>query len=236
MSGFEEAYQKLLDMIDEEPGEQWEPLAPLIERAVRKVDGRGSPDLMHSTLVLLAGARLLEKRARLLLPPEPSQDAEPEPEEAEEEDGAEELALKLLQYRGFKEMAEILRRYEAEQGRRFPSGGDEVEPTPGAGLEGVTIDELIAAFQRVWAAVAKQEPQRIPWEKITVAHAMDSLLTRLREEGEIAFSALFAGRTTRREVVVTFLALLELFRLRKVRVIQDDPFAEIMVVTREEAV
>lgn len=236
MPGFDEALAELIRRLDGgEPGE--EPLAPALERAMAAMDSEsgGALDLDRAAALLLAGARLLERQARALLPLEPA----PAPAAGENGEGApetaEELARRLAEYRGYKEAAALLRRFEEEQARRFPSGGETVVPAPGAGLGDLTLDRLIAAFERIWEAAAPEAPGEIPREEITVEMRMEALLARLEREGEVAFTALFDGQTTRRLVVVTFLALLELIRRGRLEARQERLFGEILVSLRAVA-
>lgn len=229
MPGFDEALAELIRRL-EEGDPAGELLAPALERALDALDAEsaGALDLDRAAALLLAGARLLERRARALLPLE-SAPAPAAEEEDEAPETAEELARRLAEYRGYKEAAALLRRFEEEQARRFPSGAEPVVAGPGAGLGDLTLDHLLAAFQRIWEAAAPEVPGEIPREEVTVEMRMEALLDRLEREGEVAFTALFDGQTTRRLVVVTFLALLELIRLGRLLARQERLFGEIFV-------
>lgn len=227
MERFAEALAALERMLAD--GNQDQPVGPAIAAAVDALEATGGLDLERAVAILAAGARLLERRARELLPPEPGGSRPGPGDEAEAEpETAEELARRLSEYRSFKEAAALLRRFEELQSARFPSGGVEV-PSAGSGLEGLTLEHLVAAFQRVWEQARPEPPAAIAPEQVTVEACMEAVLGRLAREGEQEFSALFEGRATRRQVVVTFLALLELIRLGRVRVRQERPFAPIFV-------
>ncbi len=229
MEAFDEALAALeRRLAGEEPEE---PLDPALASAVAALGGDGPLDLERAVALLSVGVRLLERRARLLLPPEPGTRAAPPGEEEGAPGSAEELAGRLSEYRSFREAAELLRRYEELQAGRFPGGGGDAAAA-GTGLEGLTLEDLVRAFQRVWEQSRPAAPQEIPREAITVEACMDAVLARLQSEGEVEFTALFEGQTTRRQVVVTFLALLELVRLGRVRVRQERAFAAIFVSLR----
>ena len=94
----------------------------------------------------------------------------------------------------------------------------------------VGIFQLINAFQNVIKRVeAREELQQIFGENYTVSDKIETILARVSEGGTLKFSQLFAEMASRIEIVVTFLALLELIRLKQVRAIQPDQFSEIEI-------
>jgi len=97
-------------------------------------------------------------------------------------------------------------------------------------LGDVGIFQLINAFQNVIKRVeARQELQEIFGENFTVSDKIEAILVRVNAGETLKFSDLFAVMVSRIEIVVTFLALLELIRLKQVRVAQSDPFGEIEI-------
>ena len=94
----------------------------------------------------------------------------------------------------------------------------------------VGIFQLINAFQNVIKRVeAREELQQIFGENYTVSDKIETILARVSEGGALKFSELFAEMASRVEIVVTFLALLELIRLKQVRAIQPGQFSEIEI-------
>ena len=94
----------------------------------------------------------------------------------------------------------------------------------------VGIFQLINAFQNVIKRVeARQELQEIFGENFTVSDKIEAILLRVSEGATMKFSDLFAALVSRVEIVVTFLALLELIRLKQVRATQSDLFGEIEI-------
>ena len=98
--------------------------------------------------------------------------------------------------------------------------------------------DLIAAFQRVLDRIEKQKGalREIEADRFTVSEKIEYVLKILPVNEPLKFEELFAGQTTRGEVVATFLALLELVRLRHVHVEQEGAFGEIMLRRRGTAV
>jgi segregation and condensation protein A len=174
-------------------------------------------------------ATLMEIKSRLLLPK--GQHAVDPNAEEEEVDPRWELVHQLIQYRKFKDAAgDLANLIETRQGnlpRLVPaSSGLETERR----LRQVDRIELWNTFNIVLRRLAeKLVVGEIHDEMVTVADQMEWLLGRLPASGAITFTQLFPEGTTLRRLVATFLAMLELTRIRKVRVRQDEAFADILL-------
>ena len=177
---------------------------------------------------LVMAANLIYMKSRSLLPV----DQQLPDEEAEEDDPRWELIRQLIEYKKFKEAAADLHAREIEQQQRFvrsPNGAPDLGLAP-IRLGEVGIFQLINAFQNVIRRVeARQDLQEIFEERFTVSDKIDLILRRVANGGQLRFSELFEGVTSRVEVVVTFLALLELIRLKQIRAMQTDPLGEIEI-------
>ncbi|MFZ9745824.1 MAG: segregation and condensation protein A [Opitutaceae bacterium] len=174
-------------------------------------------------------ATLMEIKSRLLLPK--GQHAVDPHAEDEEVDPRWELVHQLIQYRKFKDAAgDLAGLIETRQGnlpRLVPAAsGLETERR----LRQVDRIELWNTFNTVLRRLAeKLVVGEIHDEVVTVADQMEWLLGRLPAQGAITFTQLFPEGTTLRRLVATFLAMLELTRIRKVRVRQDEAFADILL-------
>jgi len=176
---------------------------------------------------IVMAANLLYIKSRSLLPV----DQQPPEEEAEEDDPRWELIRQLIEYKKFKEAAAQLHDRALEQENIFVRGGifasESVRPLL---LGEVGIFQLINALQNVIKRVeAREELQQIFGENYTVSDKIETILARVSEGGALKFSELFAEMASRIEIVVTFLALLELIRLKQVRAIQPGQFGEIEI-------
>lgn len=181
-------------------------------------------DLDEATEFLWAAAALVEMKSKLLLPPKP-----PARETVTEEEAAdleERLRQQVEEYRVFREAAEALAALEAVQRRVFTRPADTSSPAD-LPLMGLTVEELFAAFRRVLDRSA-QRVEEVPQEGVTVADCMRAILDALEASPHgVRFEDLFEPTSPRIVVIVTFLALLELVRRRKVRVAQTEPFGPI---------
>ena len=177
---------------------------------------------------VVMAANLIYLKSRSLLPV----DQQPPEEDAEEDDPRWDLIRQLIEYKKFKEAAAQLQVRQLEQERIFvrePAGMDPIVTAP-LRLGEVGIFQLISAFQNVIKRVdARENLREIFGEHFTVSDKIDWILRRVGDGVPLRFSELFASMASRVEIVVTFLALLELIRLHQVRATQPNPFDEIEI-------
>ena len=174
---------------------------------------------------VVMAANLIYIKSRSLLPVH----QQPPEEGAEEDDPRWELVRQLLEYKKFKDAAAHLGEREALQSaifNRLPEAPELQQPD--RPIAEVSIFDLINAFQKVLKRVSKTEDLReIFEENFTVSDKIEFVLKMISTGVPLKFTELFADAASRTEIVVTFLALLELIRLKQVRVAQTEPFAEI---------
>jgi segregation and condensation protein A len=155
--------------------------------------------------------------------------------EGEEEDPRDALVRRLLEHQKFKAAAGLLHEREQVRSAQWQRpdervaalAGDDYEPE----LE-VDLFSLITAFQAVVQRARLRPKMLLPPEQIPVDVRIDQLLARLSETDACGFEELFADVNDRAGLIVTFLALLEMIRLRLVRVFQSGSFGPIRVYKR----
>ena len=175
---------------------------------------------------IVMAANLIYLKSRSLLPI----DQQPPAEEAEEDDPRWDLIRQLVEYKKFKEAAVNLHLREVEQETIFAREASPMLSENPLRLEEVGVFQLINAFQSVIKRIeARQEVQEIFGERFSVSEKIDAILRRVAAGATVRFSDLFGAIVSRVEVVVTFLALLELIRLKQVRATQKNVFAEIEI-------
>ena len=178
---------------------------------------------------IVMAANLLYIKSRTLLPVD-QQMAE---EDAEEEDPRWELIRQLIEYKKFKEAAALLRDQETKQENLFAR----VPVTPDlAPVENILVDEvgifdLIHAFQKILKRLEKKPENlaEIFAENFTVSDKIEHVLRITQSGVPVRFEELFADVAGRTEIVVTFLAMLELIRLKQLRVRQEGLCGEIWI-------
>jgi len=180
---------------------------------------------------LVMAATLIHIKSRMLLPrPDPTQ-------EDPEEDPREALVRRLLEHQRFKAAAEILHEREIQRSAQWLRPDDRVADVVGEAPEPeieVDLFSLMAAFRQVLDR-AKQRPRvLLPPEQMPIETRIEQLLARLSTTEACGFEELFADVQSRSGMVVTFLALLEMIRLKLVRVFQQANFGPIRVYKREK--
>lgn len=201
-------------------------------------------DLMRQLNLDVAGefivmaATLMVIKSRMLLPV----DRRAAEEGAEEEwvDPRLDLVRQLVEYKKFKDAAGRLGEYEVMQQESFEYGGGrpKFEKTAAdavGALAGVGLFDLLTAFQDVLARLSEVPHEELKGMRWSVSDKMDLILDRSRSEGHVAFSHLFNAKSPRGEVIVTFLALLELLRQHRIVVYQNAAFHEITVTPSQDA-
>jgi segregation and condensation protein A len=178
-------------------------------------------------------ATLMYIKSRTLLPPE-----EREPDDGEEpvEDPRMDLVRQLIEYKKFKEAAEALRDMESEQTKTF-SRTAELDIPPEMSqrqLVEVSIFDLLSAFSDVLTrAMVQEDIQEIFEEEVSIADKIKLIVDTLRNSEKAVFENFFAEAASKIEIVVTFLAMLELIRLKRIVAYQRSQFGEIELILRE---
>jgi len=186
-------------------------------------------DLKVAGEFLVMASTLMQIKSKMLLPPE-----EQEIEE-EEEDPRTELVRRLLEYKKFKQAAGRLEEMEKTQSQSFRR---KVSPSSfGAQEEDyfeASLFDLISAFSKILKTIPKKEFLEIIKEEFTVERKVHDLLHLLVVKPVIYFSKLFEKAKSKLEIVATFLAILELIRLKEIVVRQGRAFADIQIMRRRE--
>lgn len=178
---------------------------------------------------VVMAANLLYIKSRTLLP----KDQQMPEEDVEEDDPRWELIRQLIEYKKFKEAAVHLRDQEVLQGMLFPRPGllpgSELAAEGPLLLNEVSIFDLINAFQKALQRLPKEQSSEIYEETYTVSDRMQHLIRIITVGVPIEFQELFSSVVSRSEMVVTFLAMLELIRMKQLAVRQEEQFGQIMI-------
>jgi segregation and condensation protein A len=226
---FEGPLDLLLYLIKKEEVDIYEVnLTRLATQFIEYIDTMRMLDLEIAGEFLVMAATLMYIKSRELLPSDQQAQVE---EEDEGEDPRWELIRQLVEYKKFKDAAAQLALLEARQVDIFPRLPGKLEFEETAVLRpDVSIFDLVNAVNAVLKRFNKREDLRDIFEdKWTVSEKIEDLM-RAISHGPRKFSELFAALTSRSEVVVTFLALLELIRLKQIIAIQSEPFSEIEIL------
>jgi segregation and condensation protein A len=227
---FEGPLDLLLYLIKKEEVDIYEVnLTKLATQFIEYIETMRLLDLEIAGEFLVMASTLMYIKSRELLPVEQQVQVEGDDEG---EDPRWELIRQLVEYKKFKDAASKLQSLEIARENTFPRlpiKPDFEAERPAAKPE-VSIFDLLNAVNTVLQRFTKRDdPRDIFEDKWTVSEKIELVMKALTERGRVTFSELFAQAASRSEVVCTFLALLELIRLKQLVCIQPEPFAEIEV-------
>ena len=181
---------------------------------------------------LVMAATLMHIKSKMLLPPEETE------AEVEEEDPRDELIRKLLEYKKFKEAADKLKGKELEQKEVFsrPNVKQHIEDDPNDDqlYFEASIFDLLSAFSKVLKEVPKNRLYEVVKDEVTVSEKIHEIFHLLVKRPVIYFLELFNKARNKIEIIATFLALLELIRMKEVVIRQDKVFGDIKIIRNSQ--
>lgn len=202
------------------------PVAVITRQFNEYLDLMKELDLNVAADYLVMSATLMRVKSRMLLPPEIDE------EDGEEIDPREELVQQLLEYQRYKEAAmEIAERPMLGRdvfARKFPNSDLADARTENTYLE-VDIYQLFQALRQVIKNLPADQVHKITVSGLSVRERMADLVATFRQRSNMLFTDLFTGATVRADVIVTFLALLELVHQSMVRLMQIDPLGPLRI-------
>ncbi len=234
LSAFTGPLDLLLHLIKEQEMDIYDiRLEKLTEQYLSRLDKMREENLSVAGEFLVMAATLVYLKSRSLLPVQDRL-----PEDVEDEDPKWELIRQLIEYRKFKEAAGQLGDREALHSRIFGRTPERVvAPAALQGPGQVSMFDLVWAFQKILRNVEdRARAGRFQDEEFTVGQKIEFLLNRMTPGEEVLFEDLFRTASSRGEVVVTFLALLELIRLQQLAAWQEGPLMPIRIRRAPEPV
>jgi len=223
---FEGPLDLLLHLIKKDEVDIYDiPIARVTDQYLQYLELMQDMNLDVAGEYLVMAATLTHVKSRMLLPPSEADSDEPE------EDPRADLVQQLLEYQRYREVAlalggrPLLMRDVFQREPETPACDDE----EGVRLRDVSVADLLEAFREVLERSLRESFHEIVTEEVSVAECIDLVLRRLEIDGPLRFRDLFAGAPSRRRLVATFLAILELVRTQAVRARQEDEYGEILL-------
>lgn len=182
---------------------------------------------------LVMAATLMQIKARMLLPPDP------DAEEEMEEDPRGELVRRLREYKQFKEIADALKERELRRKDFFARAADEearkvlIDESKEVYFEASLFD-LINALSQALNKVPGEVIHEIITEEYTVEQKIHDILHCLLDRSTVSLAGLFQAAKSKIEMVVIFLAVLELIRLKEIKAVQKRTFDDIEILRNTE--
>lgn len=182
---------------------------------------------------LVMAATLIQIKSKMLLPPDPAEEQPPE------EDPRDELVRRLLEYKKFKEIADDLKEKESLRQDLFPRSVDtqkmsELKEEAKEVYYEVSLFDLINALTHTLRRLPEEKNYEISQDEYTVDQKIHMILHRLMDRERIVLSELLADSKSKMEVIVTFISVLELIRLKEILVIQQHLFEEIEIIRNKQ--
>ena len=180
---------------------------------------------------LVMAATLIHIKSKMLLPRPETAAGDP----TEEEDPRDALVRRLLEHQTFKAAAELLHDKETLRSAQWGRPDSRLEEITGDDYEPeieVDLFTLLSAFKQVLERARDRPPMALPPEQISIETRIEQLLGRLSETDACGFEDLFDDVATRPDMIVTFLAILEMIRLKLVRVFQAGGAGAIRIYKR----
>jgi segregation and condensation protein A len=202
------------------------PISRITQQYLSYLDMMRTLDLEVAGEFILMAATLIHIKARLLLPRDEN--------EPEEDDPREELIMALMEYKKYKEASDILKDRALTEEQTFVpppviqeiQGRVELSPA-------TTLYDLLTAFKDVLSARRDEVVHEVIPEEISIEERIKAVMESLSEKEWATFTDLFAQMSKRIMAVVTFIAILELARTRRIRIMQSQPFAELRIYRGE---
>ena len=200
------------------------PMANVVDQYLQYLDLMKMLDVNLASEYMVVAATLISIKSKMLLPKE-------NVPEQEQEDPREELVKRLLEYEKFKEAAEFLKGKERERVKYIPRTVS--DPDKKEFFLEASIFDLINAFKSALKEVPKDIFFEVLKDEFTVEQKIHDLLHLLVVREKLAIEELFTSARSKIEIVVTFLAILELIKMREVVAFQEELFGHILISRRE---
>jgi segregation and condensation protein A len=204
------------------------PIAKITKEFLEYIHLMQMLDLEVASEFIVMASTLMQIKAKMLLP-------KPEVEgEEEEEDPRAELARRLAEYKKFKELAFEFSKMEDEAGKFFYRGyfkndaRDYFEEDEEF-LKDVSLFDLLTAFKRALEGARETVYHEIETQNYKVEDEMENILNRLKFKRKFSFNEIIDSYVEKARIIVAFLALLELARLKKIRISQEEVFGELII-------
>lgn len=231
---FEGPLDLLLFLIKKEEVDIYDiPIAKITDQYLEYLELMQLLDLSIAGEFLVMAATLMHIKSKLLLPPD-----ETAAENEEEQDPRAELVKRLLEYKKFKEAAAELAQKESHQKHFFArvGSGVNIDELPAAEDDSfeASLFDLITAFTKVLKDIPKDVFHKVIKDEFTVSEKIHDILHMLVDKKSLMFTDLFKAARNKFEIITTFLAILELIKIREISIMQHAAFGEIEIVKSME--
>lgn len=213
------------------------PIAEITDQYIEYLKEMEELDLNIASEFLVMAATLLEIKSQMLLPRKKNIDDE----EASDIDPRQELVEKLIEYKKYKEFAEQLKSIDGNNYIFFkaPEVIDDIENDEVL-FKNITLENLMYSFKKIVDTYENKFnkrgaiPKDIDYDEYKIEDKMDDIQRALVKNKKLKFNQFFLYAKDKLEIIVIFLAMLELIKLKAIRVVQYDNFGDIIIEGQEE--
>jgi len=232
LDAFEGPLDLLLHLIRKEEIDIWNiPIARITEQYLEYLQIMKDLNINLAGEWLLMAATLIYIKSRMLLPPDPAVTSQ----EETPEDPRKQLVYQLLEHQKFKNAAQMLYTREEIESSVWHNPPQEVEEGEKE-VVAVTLFDLVKAFHEIVVRFEAQRAMEMTQEEVSIEEKIEDIRRLLLVHNTLLFSAFFAEARSKRHLIVTFLALLELVRLREIWIYQKKAFDEIYITKGKSSV
>ena len=235
LDSFEGPMDLLLHLIDKAQIDIYDiPINEITEQYIEYITKMEELDLEVTGEFLVMAATLLEIKSKMLLP-KTENESYNEQLELEEADPRLDLVRRLLEYKKYKSVSQELQEYEEVQKKVYYKPKEDLSYfiEEDDELEEMDLSELVKALNNLIIKNQKNQNiidlNEIQKEEYTLDESIENIKKELEEKEVIKFSHLFDTSSNRKEIVVTFLSLLELIRMKYITIYQEDNFSDIII-------
>lgn len=234
---FEGPLDLLLHLIDKNKVNIYDiPIVLITDQYLEYVNVMDKQDLDVVSEFLVMAATLIDIKCRMLLP-------KPVNEDEEEEDPRRELVERLLEYKKYKLIAEELKDMSVDAERsmyKLPTIPDEVAKYEApVDLQALLSDITLARLNNIFSQIMKRQVDKIDpirskfgkieKEEVNQEEKIEELMEYAREHGRFSFSELLLSQSGKMQIIVMFLAILEMMKIGKLTIVQEDIFDDIVI-------
>ena len=225
LDAFEGPLDLLLHLIKKEEIDIWNiPIARITEQYLDYLHVMEDLNINLAGEWLLMAATLIYIKSKMLLPADPAMSTQ----EDSQEDPRKELVYQLLEHQKFKNAAQMLYTREEVENAVWHNPPPEVVEDE-KGVVAVTLFDLVRAFHEIVQRFEAQRAMELTQEEVSIEEKIADIRRLFLVHNTLLFSNFFADARSKRHLIVTFLALLELVRLREIWVYQKKTFDEIYI-------
>ncbi len=240
LEAFEGPLDLLLHLIEKNKVDIYDiPIVEITNQYLEYVASLGGEDMNTASEFMVMAATLIDIKCRMLLPKDE--------EDTEDEDPRDELVQRLLEYKKYKFMSAVLREQMEDTGnvltKRQELPDEVLKYKPPVDIEelfcGVSLQKLLSVYQEILSRSEERVDRmrsdfgKIEKEKISIGDSMLNVQKKVIKERKVSFKSLLKEQPSRTQIIVTFLAILELVHFNKIEVVQDESFGEIMIASKE---